>query len=262
MRRFLGKGAVIGAVAALLLGCARPDQDRRSPLDVAQEIEVAQAAASVGDYAEAARLYEKAAERTPMSLPILNGLGASYISLGQYSRAENALLRARQLHPREVEALNLLGKLALQQRDPARAFGYFSDATGLERRNLDALTGKAVALDYLSRHAEAAVVYAEALQTYPTNFVLLSNAALSMVIAGQHDKGISLMEELHRDPNMGGNITTNLAIAYALQGDEAKARQILRKVMSGAEAERALRLYRQARQERAAGKPIGHLIFE
>lgn len=224
--------------------------------------QVADAAFSVGDYAEAARLYERVSQTDPGSVRALIGLGQAYAAMGQTSRAESALLRARELAPRNPQVLNELGRLALGQGAAAQALIHYDAALAQDRRNLGALTGRAVTLDYLSRHNEAQDVYRQALGIYPTNFVLMSNQALSMVLSGQGAAGISLMEELRRDPNQGSEVLPNLAIAHALEGNTASARNVLKGRMSEARITQLLRRIGEARTARAAGQPIGHLIFQ
>ncbi|MCB5408731.1 tetratricopeptide repeat protein [Pseudogemmobacter faecipullorum] len=236
-----------------------PGAATKAPAETEQ---VAEAAWSIGDYEEAARLYELAAARDSRSVEALIGLGKSYAALGQYSRAGNALARARDLDRRNPEVYNQLGNLALLEMHPKEAIDHFSDALRLDRRNLAAFTGKGVSLDYLSRHAEAHEVYREALKFYPTNFPLLSNYALSQVLGRQIGEGTRLMEELLRDPANGETVRANLAIAYALDGRVRDARAMLTGLMSEAEINASLRHYEAARQNYLAGKPVGYMIFQ
>ena len=243
-----------------IAGCVMPHADASKSGD--ENVQVAEAAYSIGDYGEAARLYEVAALRNPNSVSALIGLGKSYTALSQFSRANNALVRALQLNGRNAEVHNQLGNLALMELHPKRAIEHFDAALRLDRKNLSAFTGKAVSLDYLSRHAEAQEVYREALKTYPTNFPLMSNYALSMALSGRIGEGTKLMEELLRDPARGDTVRANLAIAYALDGRTRDARAMLEGVMPPAEIEATLRQYAVVRRDYLEGKPIGYLIFQ
>ncbi|MDQ2065360.1 hypothetical protein Q9295_03155 [Xinfangfangia sp. CPCC 101601] len=247
-------------LAVLLSGCVASTSGGGAGQD--ETVQVAEAAYSVGDYVESARLFELAATRHPNSVTALIGLGKSYAALGQFSRANNALMRASALGGRHPEVHNQLGNLALLELHPKQAIEHFDRALTLDRKNLAGLTGKAVSLDYLSRHAEAQDVYRSALQSYPTNFALLSNFALSQVLSGSIGQGTKLMEELLRDPSHGSTARANLAIAYALDGRERDARALLSGLMSDAEVAEALRHYARVRKEYLAGKPVGYLIFQ
>ncbi|MFE3836879.1 tetratricopeptide repeat protein [Pseudogemmobacter sonorensis] len=259
----LSRLAVLPAILTTLLlvaGCSLSASAVKPPQGETEQ--VAEAAWSVGDHEEAARLFELAAARDPNSVTALIGLGKSYTALSQYNRAQNALYRARELNRRNPEVHNQLGNLALQEMHPKTAIEHFDEALRLDRNNLVALTGKAVSLDYLSRHAEAQEVYRRALQTWPTNFPLLSNYALSQVLGGGIGAGTKLMEELLRDPAHGDTVRANLAIAYALDGRERDARAMLSGLMSDSDIEASLRHYANARKDYLAGKPIGYMIFQ
>ncbi|WP_283179177.1 tetratricopeptide repeat protein [Gemmobacter sp. 24YEA27] len=255
--------AALPAILSALLvlsGCSLPAVMEKQPQGETEQ--VAEAAWSIGDYDEAARLFELASARNPKSVTALVGLGKSYTALAQYNRAQNALFRARDLNRRNPEVHNQLGNLALQEMHPKTAIEHFDAALRIDRTNLAALTGKAVSLDYLSRHAEAQEVYTRALQTWPTNFPLLSNYALSQVLGGNIGAGMKLMEELLRDPANGDTVRANLAIAYALDGRSRDAKAMLSGLMSDADIEKSLRHYAAARQDYLAGKPIGYMIFQ
>ncbi|MBJ2149347.1 tetratricopeptide repeat protein [Paracoccus sp. IB05] len=255
--------AALPAILSALLvlsGCSLPAVMEKQPQGETEQ--VAEAAWSIGDYEEAARLFELASARNPKSVTALVGLGKSYTALAQYNRAQNALFRARDLNRRNPEVHNQLGNLSLQEMHPKTAIEHFDAALRIDRTNLAALTGKAVSLDYLSRHAEAQEVYTRALQTWPTNFPLLSNYALSQVLGGNIGAGMKLMEELLRDPANGDTVRANLAIAYALDGRSRDAKAMLSGLMSDADIETSLRHYAAARQDYLAGKPIGYMIFQ
>lgn len=260
MPRALSSSLVNVGLVLSLAGCVLDLPNSATP--ATETVQVAEAAHSIGDYAEAARLYELAAARDGKSVPALIGLGKSYTALGQFNRAQNALTRAAKLNRRNPEIHNQLGNLALQEMQPRRAIEHFDDALKADRTNLAAMTGKAVSLDYLSRHSEAQEVYRRALATHPTNFPLLSNYALSQVLSGQIGAGTKLMEELLRDAQNGETVRANMAIAYALDGREGEARAMLAGVLSGAEINSALSLYAAARQAQRAGQPIGYMIFQ
>jgi len=256
-----------GLALAIILtigGCAGLDDGhtRARPGTSGHEaVKVAQAAYQSGDYEQATVLYERASREDLDSAPALIGLGKSYIALGQYIRAENALERAHDVAPRNTEALTELGYLALTRKQPRLAIQHYEAALRTERRSLPALTGKAVSLDFLSRHQEAQAVYQSALKWYPTDFALLANFGLSLVLAGRIGEGQRLLEELNNDGPRGGAVRENLALAYVLDGRDADARAILSISMSPGEIEETITYYRRIGADHRAGKPIGYLVF-
>lgn len=237
---------------------AAPSSNRES---VTETLAVADAAFSGGSYAEAARLYEKAAMEQPKSADAYIGLGRSYLEMGQLGRAEFALARARTLDKRNPEVLNELGALQLRRLHPAEAIEFYDEALRYKRNDLSALTGRAVALDFLSRHSEAQETYRKGLKYYPSNFVLLSNYSLSLALSGQVASGLRMMEELLRDPDNGQSVRHNMAIAYALDGKRREARAMLTGTMNESEIRETLDRYEEMRRRFKAGKPIGYMVF-
>lgn len=251
-----GAGVIL-LLGTVLAGCA----DTSSGTTARNTEKVADAALGVGDYAEAARLYERATASAPRSVPALLGLGRAYGATGQFVRAQNALESALKVEPRNEQVLVELGHLQLEQMHPRDALEYYDKALKTDGRNKAALTGKGVALDYLSRHTEAQQVYQQALALYPTDFPLLSDYALSRVLSGNIGEGIRLMEQLLRDPSKGTTVRANMALAYALDGREADARAVMSGDMSGPDIDRTLAYYRLIRKDYLAGKPIGYMVF-
>ncbi len=256
-------GAVL-AIALTVSGCAGLENGgafQSAGASGSEAVKVAQAAYQSGDYEQAAVLFERASRDNLKSAPAFIGLGRSYIALGQNIRAENALERAHDIAPRNTEALTELGFLALTRKQPRKAIEHYDAALRIDRRNLPALTGKAVSLDFLSRHTEAQAVYQDALTWYPTDFALLANYGLSLVLAGRIGEGQRLLEELNSDQPRGGAVRENLALAYVLDGRETDARTLLSITQSPGQIDEIITYYRRIRADYRAGKPIGYMVF-
>ncbi|MBI1220159.1 MAG: tetratricopeptide repeat protein [Rhodobacteraceae bacterium] len=224
-------------------------------------LQIAQATEKSGDYAGAAKLYERVLSADPNNTAALLGAGESYAALGQTLRAESALMRGLQLQPNNILMLNQLGRIKFVEHDGPSAVAYFDKALSVDQRNVSALTGKAVALDYQSQHTAAQRVYQQALRLYPTNFILLSNYALSLASSGQQEKGIAILQDLIRDPNAAPHVRGNLALVYGLAGRDEDARATLKTDMSAAKIEENIGVYRALRHLMLEGKPIGALVF-
>ena len=84
------------------------------------------------------------------------------------------------------------------------------------------ITARGIALDRLSRHAEAQATYREGLKRDPTDFALLSNLGLSLGLSGQTDEGIAILRELVRDGSANANTRGNLALVYGLAGPRGR----------------------------------------
>lgn len=224
-------------------------------------LQIAQATEKSGDYSGAAKLYERVLLAEPDNTAALLGAGESYAALGQTLRAESALTRGLQLDHNNIAMLNQLGRIKFVEHDGPGAVSYFDKALSVDPQNLSALTGKAVALDYQSMHADAQKVYQRALKLYPTNFILLSNEALSFAASGQQEKGIAILQDLIRDPNAAPHVRGNLALAYGLAGRDEDARATLKTDLPAAKIEENIGVYHSLRRLMLEGKPIGALIF-
>ncbi|WP_435988323.1 tetratricopeptide repeat protein [Sulfitobacter sp. SH24] len=248
-----------------LTACAVPTEQENSPERAPQAesdtLRLAQATAKSGDHANAARLFEKVLSTDADSVAALKGAGDAYSRMGQQSRAETVLVRAHELDPNNDEVLALLGRVFLAQDRSKEAVKYYDKALRANRSNISAITGKGVALDTMSQHLKAQKVYQEGLSTYPTNFVLRSNYALSVALSGNFNKAISILQELVRDPNAAPHVRDNLALVYGLAGQETEARATLSLDMSAEEIEENITVYRALRRMMQESQPIGSLVF-
>jgi len=226
-----------------------------------ETLRLAQATAKAGDYATAARLFEKVLTETPEAVPALLGAGDVYARMGQNGRAEMVLIRAHNLAPNDAEVLTTLGRVKLAQNDPKGAVEVYNKALRLDSRNVSALTGKGVAYDSMSQHAKAQEVYRKGLASFPANFILRSNYALSLAISGQMAQGTTMLQELVRDSGAAPYVRGNLALVYGLAGRANDARATLALDMSASEIEENLRTYRALRRMMLEKKPIGALVF-
>ena len=121
------------------------------------------------------------------------------------------------------------------------------------------ITARGIALDRLSRHAEAQETYRRGLAIDPTNFVLMSNLGLSLGLSGQTGEGITILRELVRDGAATANTRGNLALVYGLAGREREASATLAVDLSPSQIQNNLAYYRTLREMLRQGKPIGNL---
>ena len=215
--------------------------------------------ADAGDYQTAEALYRQAFEANPNSVEALLGLGRSYAGMGQYARAEQALNEANRRKPKDPAVLLELSRTQLAAGQPQAALASLDVAIKKRPRDVQITTARGIALDRLSRHAEAQATYRQGLERDPTNFALLTNLGLSLGLSGKPDAGIAILRELARDGKATANTRGNLALVYGLAGREKEARATLSADMSGSAIQNNLSYYRQLRGMLAQGKPIGNL---
>lgn len=261
--------SLLRSLSALLLAvsvsaCAVPTEQSRPASDAepaSSSLRLAQATAKSGDHQTAARLFENIVEEEPESVAALLGLGDSYSRLGQQNRAAAVLNRAHELDNRNVEVLSVLGRVHLSQHQAETALANYNKALKIDRSNISAITGKGVALDTLSRHAEAQKVYQSGLSQYPANYVLRNNYALSLALSGQQTKSIAILQELVRDPVVAPHVRDNLAMVYGLAGREDDARATLALDLEAGQIEENMEIYRALRRMLGEGKKVGALVY-
>ena len=111
--------------------------------------------------------------------------------MGQFNRAEQALLEAKNRSPRDTDVLIELARVQLAAGNPQAALANLDIAIKRKPRDISVITARGIALDGLSRHAEAQEAYRFGLSMNPTDFALLSNLGLSLGLSGQTSEGIA-----------------------------------------------------------------------
>ena len=132
-------------------------------------------------------------------------------------------------------------------------------ALGKRPRDIQIITARGIALDRLSRHAEAQETYRRGLAIDPTNFVLMSNLGLSLGLSGRSGEAITILRELVRDGAATANTRGNLALVYGLAGRERDASATLAVDLNPSQIQNNLAYYRTLREMLRQGKPIGNL---
>lgn len=251
---------LIASLAALLIlsGCAG-DLGRFGVTRPDSTLSIASRAADAGDYETSARLYRQAFDANPKSIDALAGLGRSYAGLGQFARGEQALLEAKLRRPRDPTVLLELARVQLGAGKAEEALANLDTALDLAPNDVAIITARGIALDRLSRHAEAQENYRLGLARDPTDFALLSNLGLSLGLAGLPFEGIRILRELVRDTAADANTRGNLALVYGLAGREREAAATLANDLSEEEIESNLAYYRELRDLLSQGRPIGNL---
>lgn len=148
--------------------------------------------------------------------------------LGATSEAEQVVAEARQHHPDDA-------LLRLEQAKARIAGGKAEEAIALleplsrERPNDPAvLQALGVAYDRTGRHREAQDAYRAAIDRGRPSAALLNNYGLSHLLDGDLEGAIRILREASVAPGAAPQVRLNLAMALALAGEGAEARQIAR----------------------------------
>ncbi|HZT52294.1 MAG TPA: SPOR domain-containing protein [Stellaceae bacterium] len=228
-------GSLATAVSAFALviglaACAGGPGNTSADAGTATLMKVADETAAGGDPATAANLYRQVHEQAPKDPVPLAKMGAMLLALQEPAAAAQAYRAAVALAPQDPELHRGLA-LALLSSDQADAAAA-EIRIALEKRAGDArlynLLG--VANDMAGHHALAQQSYAKGLELDPASVGLRNNVALSMALSGDYKGAIDRLTQIV-GPEAPPRYRLNLAMAYALAGDDDKAAATAREVL-------------------------------
>ncbi|MEM6832912.1 MAG: tetratricopeptide repeat protein, partial [Pseudomonadota bacterium] len=226
------KAALLAGAVTALSACAHDatsDLSRRSLDAVKTEkslVDLGYAAAARGDHSTAIQYFRSAhaknlAYSSARGAPLL-GLGQSLLAIGQNTDAADVFVKAAKAGA-GAPALRGLAQAQLYIGQPGLAVESARRAVQLDPNDAKSMGVLGVALDVLGDHQGAAAIYADAMAQFPGSLALASNHGLSMVMTGDMQTGIRLLEDVVRDPRATARDRQNLSLAYALSGDYDKA---------------------------------------
>ncbi len=180
-----------------------------------------------GDHNAAIPLYRRAIKYHPFSSEPLIGLGDSLRAIGQYQQAEEVYRSALSRNEQNVRALTGLGKTYIALNRPTMAVPMLQDAVSLNSRNIESVTSLALALEMQGSPRAAMTVYRDGLDMAPDNLKLLNNYGLSLSLQSRHDEAIDVLKQAAQHRDAGATHRQNLAMAYALSGNEMMSSRLL-----------------------------------
>lgn len=244
------------AMTLALSACQPPNQASKEPVQKPlseREVNLRQMASSAlrtGDTASAAEFYRQMAEASQGSVE--GHLKAAELYRGMDKNAEAVLLlqSAELLSPGNTDVLLALGHAQTKTGNIEQAISAFDRILTTAPDNVQALSGKAVALDYQGAHEEAQALYQRILDIAPGNIPARNNMALSATLAGDYDKAIEVLEPLAHSNFSTPMIRQNLALAYGVKGETDKALALLKQDMPEEKAKQNLAFYKHYRNKR------------
>ncbi len=180
-----------------------------------------------GDHNAAIPLYRRAHKFDGSSVEPLVGLGDSLSAIGQYNEANAAYQKAMSNNAQDTRALKGLGSSYLALNRPTRAIPFLQQAVRVNPRDVDAMSSLAVALDMQGHRAASLEVYRDGLAVDPDNIKLLNNYGLSLALQSRHDESIAVLKQAAQHRDAGATHRQNLAMAYALAGNEIMSARLL-----------------------------------
>lgn len=183
--------------------------------------------ASEGDHNAAIPLFRRAIKWHPYASEPLVGLGNSLRAIGQYRQAEKVYQSALSRNEQNTDALKGLGKTYIALDRPTMAVPILQDARSLNSRDVETITSLALALELQGNSAAALEVYKDGLNVDPDNLKLLNNYGLSLALKSRHDQAIDILKQAAQHRDAGATHRQNLAMAYALAGNEMMSTRLL-----------------------------------
>jgi len=186
----------------------------------------------------------------------------TYVSLAsaaaQRGSLPSAIAFAEQavvLSPRDSGYRFFLGNLYLRSGRFQSAQTSFADVLALDPSNGRAALNLALSEIALGRNARALGVLDGLASTVPA-----SDLGLAYALAGQPQRGISMLEPAARAADATARIRQNLALAYALAGDWRNAQAIAAQDVSPAELSARMRQWASFSQPAASSDQVAHLL--
>lgn len=199
---------------------------------------------------DAARLYQRLAERDPTDAGVFTAWGFALKEAGRLAEAQSALATAARLAPQSADPLHLLGELAQAAGRPAQAIAYFRSALQAQPGFGPACAPLCQMLYEQGDLAGAAALMRSAIEFHPdrADFHLFAgNIALSQQEPVQAVQAFE--RALVLQPG-GQTARSNLIVALEAAGDTQRALDMTRAMLAA----------EPARQELRVG--VGRLMFE
>jgi Flp pilus assembly protein TadD len=261
-RAMLRRSLLCAATVSLLSACEMMDSNGEQAKISAQAaqaavdqggapLNLARAARGVHDYAAAINIYKKMIASNPADTDAVVELGQTQLEAGEIDDAIVTFQSVPAASKSMLAAQLGLERASLMLSQPTKALEYADSALAIDSRSAPALIGRGVALDMLSRHAEAQVCYRFALAFEPQDIPARSDLSLSLAMTGHFDEAITIMTALARSPSATPRLRQNLALIYGLKGDTAMARGLSRMDLDARTTDDNLKFFAMVRAEHA-----------
>ncbi len=175
----------------------------------------------------------------PQTSAVEENLAKSLIASGVYSEAETILLTRIKRGYGSAQSHHLLGKLYLSNGQFAKALFNFTAALNIAPFDTQIQSGRAITLAALGRTSDAIAAFG-----VNADPVSISNKALVFAATGDAETAITILEPQVTSGQLGPRGRQNLAFAYLMNNDEAKAYQIARLDLDAATLDDTFLFYR------------------
>ncbi len=169
-----------------------------------------------GDLVTAAGLCERAHNLEPRNPAPLMQLA---MILNRMNRPAQAMLAYRTIldvDPRYTDARYALGKMHIARGEYDLAAAQFQTALRQKPNDPRLFNAIGVAHGLIGANASAMQAFTDGLKVAPRNIPLRNNLGLALVMDGQHEEGVQMLEAVAADPAADETSHHNLQLAYGM----------------------------------------------
>lgn len=215
-----------------------PDESQRlENLSVAEVLQQGKLALANDDFRLAAVYYSTALNKEPKSVPARLGLGQAALAAGDYGTARTLIDEVLSVEPDSVPALTAHGRILSASGHLDEAIADFSRSLERAPDNIAALSGLAMTFDRIpERVSEAEPLYRKVLDLSPDSAAARNNLGFNFLLQGRAEEAVAILAGALAIDAKNPRILANLASAYLLREDKAKALQLFRQTVGEAEA--------------------------
>lgn len=198
-------------------------------------LRVAEAADAAGNRDLAISMYMEAASTAPSNAKLVLRCAYALARDGRPKQARQILAERLHATPAEPDLLRAMALIDLVSGQSMQAIAELDQLLVLAPADHNALVDKGIALDLLSRHAEAQNIYKQALAAMPNDPETINNLAMSMMLEGRVQEARELLEPFRDVGGVSDRLKENLAILDATLGDTTRSREFFADRVSAAD---------------------------
>ncbi|MDR1362339.1 MAG: tetratricopeptide repeat protein [Holosporaceae bacterium] len=228
-------GSLIPLLVVLLIsGCAEKSGSDRSGrvINSSSLMRVASKARRTGNTEAAISLYTKAIEKDRSDPGGYLGLAECYVDKNVLDAASEYVIKAEKANCSPQAASYIRGKIFLLGGDSSAAEKEF-----LKHETPDSLNALGAICDSREEHAKAQSLYRRVIAMSPDYIDAYNNMGISMMLCKHYEKAIFYLKSACALPEADVTYRSNLALAYGLSGEVAKAKEIYAQDFEGQELE-------------------------
>jgi len=197
-------------------GAAPTDQSSRYDGGVEQLLIYCGKLRDSGELSTAAGICQRAHNLAPSDPRPLMALAEIFAQMEQLPQAANAYLAVLEQTPHDVDARYLLGKtyIAIGRHDLALQELKFALTQNPDDARIYNALG--IANGMLGNQVAARQAFESGLKVAPNDVPLRNNLGLAMVLGGQHDEGIAVLQAVAVDPAASATSIRNLRLAEGI----------------------------------------------